>query len=189
VQQSRLARFFVREGEEWRAAPVLRGVIVFTVHDVLADPPFSRLDMVSCRNLLIYLRADAQARVHEAFHFALRDGGILLLGSTENVITPEGRFEAAAKTERIYRRVGRSPAAKPVPPPRMNLARPGEERRTRTPALPAAPVRSAALAELGRRLVMEAYAPASLLIDAANAVLFSLGPTDRYLRLPPPISG
>jgi len=189
VTPARLARFFMREGTGWRATPDLRAAIVFTVQDVLADPPFSRLDMVSCRNLLIYLRPDAQARVLEAFHFALRDDGILLLGSAENAIAPEGRFEAVAKAERIYRRIGCSPAAKLGSPsclaPRLELVRPGEERRTRSPALPAALVRPSALAELGRRLVMEAYAPASVLVDAANAVLFSLGPTDRYLRLPP----
>lgn len=189
VTPARLARFFVREESGWRAASDLSAAIVFTVQDVLADPPFSRLDMVSCRNLLIYLRPDAQARVLEAFHFALRDGGVLLLGSAENAIAPEGRFDVVAKSERIYRRVGRSPASKLGSPPslalRLDLVRPGEERRTRTPIMPLAPVRPAVLAELGRRLVMEAYAPASVLVDAANAVLFSLGPTDRYLRLPP----
>jgi len=187
VTPARLERFFVREKPGWRAAPELRAVIVFTVHDVLADPPFSRLDLVSCRNLLIYLRPDAQTRVIEAFHFALRDGGILLLGSAENAVAPEGQFEAVAKSERIFRRVGRSAGAKlesPRPAGRSDLVRPGAERRTRSAAAPA-PVRPAALAELGRRLVMEAYAPASVLIDAADAVLFSLGPTDRYLRLPP----
>ncbi len=189
VTPARLARFFVRQDAGWRAAPDLRAAIVFTVQDVLADPPFSRLDMVSCRNLLIYLRPDAQARVLETFHFALRDGGILLLGSAENAIAPEGRFETVVKAERIYRRIGRSPSARlEAPPrlaPRLDLVRPGEERRPRPPALAPAPVRPAAIAELGRRLVMEAYAPASVLVDAANAVLFSIGPTDRYLRLLP----
>ncbi len=185
VTPARLARFFVREEPGWRATPSLRSAIVFAVQDVLADPPFSRLDMVSCRNLLIYLRADAQARVLERFHFALRDGGILLLGSAENAIAPEGRYECAAQADHIYRRVGRSPAARPDSLPRLALVRPGEQRRTRAPALPTVPVRPAALAELGRRLVIEAYAPASVLVDAANAVLFFLGPTDRYLRLPP----
>ncbi len=188
VSPERLARFFVREDAAWRAGPDLRAAIVFSVHDVLADPPFSRLDMVSCRNLLIYLRPDAQARVIEAFHFALRDGGILLLGSAENPPGAEGRFEAAAKDERIYRRVGRSSLSKPGPPSRPQgtaLVRSGEERRLRSAPVPAAPIRPAALAELGRRLVMDAYAPASVLIDTANTVLFSLGPTDHYLRLPP----
>lgn len=188
VSPEQLARFFVREDAGWRAAPDLRAAIVFTVQDLLADPPFSRLDMVSCRNLLIYLRPDAQVRVIEVFHFALREGGILLLGSAENPSGGEGRFESVAKGERIYRRVGHTASGKPgqsVPRQNTALVRPGEERRVRPAALPAATVRPAALAELGRRLVMEAYAPASVLIDAANTVLFSLGPIDRYLRLPP----
>ncbi len=187
VSPERLARFFVRESAGWRATPDLRAAIVFTVQDVLADPPFSHLDMVSCRNLLIYLRPDAQARVIDAFHFALRDGGILLLGSAESPLGADGRFEAAAKAERIYRRIGRSSPSRPGQPARpagTALVRPGEERRVRQAATPAALVRPAALAELGRRLVMEAYAPASVLVDTANTVLFSLGPTDRYLRLP-----
>jgi two-component system CheB/CheR fusion protein len=187
VSSARLARFFVREDAGWRAAPDLRAAIVFTVHDLLADPPFSRLDLISCRNLLIYLRPEAQARVIEAFHFALRDGGILLLGSAESPLV-EGRFETVEKGERIYRRVGLAVMGNPGQGrPRQNLAlaRPGEERRIWPAVVPAATIRPAALAELGRRLVMEAYAPASVLIDAANTVLFSLGPTDRYLRLPP----
>ncbi len=188
VSPERLARFFVREDAGWRAAPDLRATIVFTVQDVLADPPFSRLDMISCRNLLIYLRPDAQARVIDAFHFALRDGGILLLGSAENPLGAEGRFEAAAKSERIYRRIGpRAPgqSAQAMRPQGTTLVRPGEERRVRLASVPVSRVRPAVLAELGRRLVMEAYAPASVLVDAANTVLFSLGPTDHYLRLPP----
>ena len=187
VSPERLARFFVREDTGWRAAPDLRAAIVFTVQDVLADPPFSRLDMVSCRNLLIYLRPDAQARATDAFHFALRAGGILLLGSAESPLNAEGRYDIVAKTERIYRRVGR-PApgqATALRPQGAALVRPGEERRVRLASPPASRVRPAALAELGRRLVMETYAPASVLIDPANVVLFSLGPTDRYLRLPP----
>ena len=187
VSPERLARFFVREDAGWRAAPALRAAIVFAVQDVLADPPFSRLDMVSCRNLLIYLRPDAQARVIEAFHFALRSGGILLLGTAESPVGSAGRFEPAAKAERIYRRIGRNVVSKPGQTARqagMAMARPGEERRLRPSPL-AATVRPAALADLGRRLVLEAYAPASVLVDASNTVLFSLGPTDRYLRLPP----
>ncbi len=188
VPPGRLARFFVREEAGWRAAPDLRAAIVFTVQDLLVDPPFSRLDMVSCRNLLIYLRPDAQVRVIDAFHFALRDGGILLLGSAENPSAAGGRFEAVSAGEHIYRRVGHAASGGPgQAPPRQPPApaRPGEERRTRPPAPAPAGLRPAALAELGRRLVMEAYAPASVLIDASNTVLFSLGPTDRFLRLPP----
>ena len=87
-------------------SPELRAAVVFTVQDVLADPPFSRLDLVSCRNLLIYLRPEAQAKVLSLFHFALREGGLLLLGSSETVGDLDGRFAAISKPERVYRRIG-----------------------------------------------------------------------------------
>ena len=85
VSPARLARFFSKEDHGYRVSPELRATVVFTVQDVLADPPFSRLDLVSCRNLLIYLRPEAQAKVISLFHFALREGGILLLGSSETL--------------------------------------------------------------------------------------------------------
>jgi len=106
VPPARLARFFSKEENGYRVSPDLRAAVVFTVQDVLADPPFSRLDMVSCRNLLIYLRPEAQARAVSAFHFALRQGGILLIGNSETIGNDEGHFEAVAKSERVYRHVG-----------------------------------------------------------------------------------
>ena len=108
VSPARLARFFTKEGHSYVVSPELRATVVFTVQDVLADPPFSRLDLVSCRNLLIYLRPEAQARIVALFHFALREGGILLLGSSETAGNVDGRFELISKAERLYRHIGRS---------------------------------------------------------------------------------
>ena len=108
VSPARLARFFSKEDQGYRVAADLRAAVVFTVQDVLADPPFSRIDLVSCRNLLIYLRPEAQAKVISLFHFALREGGILLLGSSETAGDVDGRFELIAKPERLYRHIGRS---------------------------------------------------------------------------------
>ena len=79
---------------------------MFTVHDVLADPPFARLDFVSCRNLLIYLLPEAQAKVVSIIHFALREGGLLLVGDAETIGVADGRFVVISKPQRIYRRVG-----------------------------------------------------------------------------------
>lgn len=181
MSPERLARFFAREEHGYRVLPELRSAVVFTVQDVLADPPFSRLDLVSCRNLLIYLRPEAQAKVVALFHFALREGGILLLGGSETIGNVEGRFQLLSKSESVYRHLGRS--------------RPGEVRipvnsgeAVRPPARAgqgAEPSRQAVLAELCRRLVMEAYAPAAVLINAKHECLYSVGPTDRYLRVPP----
>ena len=179
VSVERLARFFAKEDRGYRVVQDLREDVVFTVQDVLADPPFSRLDLVSCRNLLIYLGPEAQAKVLALFHFALREGGVLLLGSAETVGEPEGRFTPISKTERIFRHTARG--------------RPGDfgflgADGVRIPARQSQgplPSRQTVLAELCRRLVLENYAPATVLINRKNECLFSLGPTDRYLSVAP----
>ena len=106
VSPERLARFFSKEDRNYRVSAELRSNVVFTVHDVLADPPFARLDFVSCRNLLIYLLPEAQAKVISIIHFALREGGLLLVGDAETVGVADGRFAVVSKPQRIYRRVG-----------------------------------------------------------------------------------
>ena len=181
VSMERLARFFTREGQNYRVSPELRAAVIFSVQDVLADPPFSRMDLVSCRNLLIYLRPEAQAKVLSFFHFALREAGILLLGTSETAGSVDGYFEVISKSERLYRHLGSSH-------PRElggsmttsdDLYVPAEPETSRVPA------RQAALADLCQRLVMEAYTPAAVLINQRHECLYSMGPTDRYLRMAP----
>jgi two-component system CheB/CheR fusion protein len=182
VSAERLARFFNREGTGYRVLPELRSIVVFTVQDVLADPPFSRLDMISCRNLLIYLRPEAQAKVISIFHFALRQDGILLLGNAETVSSSQGFFEVINKTARIYRHVARGG------PGETNIAISSSDAQQRT-RLRLSPgriaSRTASLADLCRRLVLEAYAPAAILINSKHECLYSLGPIHRYLRMAP----
>src|SRR6185312_10557388 len=174
----RLARFFIKEDHSYRVVPALREVAVFTVQDVLADPPFSRLDLVCCRNLLIYLRPEAQEKVLRLFHFALREGGILFLGGSETVGRLNDLFEPIAKAQRIYRHVGRvrpgevdfpvaAAAARPLGLPRAQKRMPQSPR----------------LGEVAQRLLLETYAPASVLINRHNECLYYLGATDRYLRV------
>ncbi len=181
VSPARLAHFFSKEGRKYRVSPELRSSVVFVVQDVLADPPFSRLDLVSCRNVLIYLRPEAQAKVVSLFHFALRAGGILLLGGAETVGGLDGRFELISEAARLYRHAARN--------------RPGDTGISlgtgdgaRTVAIPEQiqpPSRQAALAALCQRLVMESHAPATVLTNRKHECLFSLGPTERYLRVAP----
>jgi two-component system CheB/CheR fusion protein len=181
VSPARLARFFSKEDRGYRVLPELRATVVFTVQDVLADPPFSRLDLVSCRNLLIYLRPEAQAKVVSVFHFALRQGGILLLGNSEAIGNVDGRFEVISKSERLYRHIGRSR------PGEFGLSLSvGDGVRARTgPGQGQAPSRQTILADLCRRLVLETYAPAAVLINRKHECLYLLGPTDRYLSVAP----
>ncbi|MGA7712427.1 MAG: chemotaxis protein CheB [Rhizomicrobium sp.] len=181
VSPERLARFFVKEGHSYRVSPELRSSVVFTVHDVLADPPFSRLDIISCRNLLIYLRPEAQAKVVSHFHFALRKDGILVLGSSESLSNDDARFEVISKAERIYRHVGRSWPGEIGFPVGAGLGVRAPARTSQGQTLS----RQAVLAELCRRMVMENYAPAAVLINSKYECLYSLGPTDRYLHVAP----
>jgi two-component system, chemotaxis family, CheB/CheR fusion protein len=179
VSPMRLARFFTQEERGYRIVPELRGAVVFTVQDVLADPPFSRLDLISCRNLLIYLRPEAQQKVLLLFHFALSGGGILMLGGSETVGNLDDRFEPISKAQRIYRRIGRSrPGEVDFPIGSGGGARaiwPGETRQ--------AAMRGINFSDLTHRLLVETYAPASVLINRKYECLYYSGPTDRFLQV------
>jgi two-component system CheB/CheR fusion protein len=180
VAPARLERYFSKEEHGYRISADLRAIVVFTVQDVLADPPFSRIDLISCRNLLIYLRPEAQTRVISIFHFALRERGILLLGSSENAGGIDGRFETVAKSQRIYRRIGLGRAGS------FGFATAGANAVRPSPRAGSNPsvARQSAVAELCQRLVMQAYAPAAVLINRKHDCLYFLGPTERYLRAP-----
>ena len=181
VSAERLARFFVKHEHGFKVVQDLRTTIVFNVQDLLADPPFSKLDFLSCRNLLIYLGPKAQAKAIALFHFALRPSGVLLLGTSETIGHAEALFATVAKSERVYRRIGKykpgafmltssAGEALPVPP------RPEQ----------GSPIASEpALAELCRRLVLENYAPAVVIVNRRHECVYSMGPTDHYLRVAP----
>ena len=108
VAPTRLARFFTKEDHSYQVVRELREAVVFTSQSLLADAPFSRLDLISCRNLLIYLDPEAQRKILSLFHFALREDGVLFLGSSETVGNVSDRFEPISKKHRIYRHIGRS---------------------------------------------------------------------------------
>ncbi|MGB9646851.1 MAG: CheR family methyltransferase, partial [Stellaceae bacterium] len=179
VLPERLARFFTQEDHSYRVVPELRGAVVFTAQDVLADQPFSHLDLISCRNLLIYLRPEAQEKVLLLFHFALRDGGVLMLGSSETVGSLDDRFEPISKKQRIYRQIGHSRLGEVDFP-----IGPGGGGRTLWPgrARPAA-AQGISARDLTQRLLLETYAPASVLINRKHECLYYSGPTDRYLQV------
>jgi two-component system CheB/CheR fusion protein len=181
VSAARLERFFVKEDHGYRVSADLRAAVVFTVQDVLADPPFSKLDMVSCRNLLIYLRSEAQNKIISVFNFALRESGILLLGSAESVTPGDARFAIVSKPARLYRKIPHSGPVdfrilSPDIEPALVLAR-------LTAGRPQS--RHLALAELCKRMMLERFAPACVLINRKFECLYSSGPTERYLQVAP----
>ncbi len=106
VSPERLARFFKRRGDRYVVSKELRDAVMFAPQDLVRDTPFSRLDMVICRNLLIYFEPALQTRVLQLFHFALRPRGLLVLGKAESVGTNSGLFEALSSSRRVFRRTG-----------------------------------------------------------------------------------
>jgi two-component system CheB/CheR fusion protein len=104
VSPSRLARFFAPEGESYRIKKDIRDLVVFAPHNILVDPPFSNLDIVCCRNLMIYLNSDAQMKLLALMHYALKPGGLLILGTAESVGSFGNRFLAVNQKWRIYER-------------------------------------------------------------------------------------
>ncbi|QPC88836.1 PAS domain-containing protein (plasmid) [Mesorhizobium sp. NBSH29] len=176
---TRLKRFFEKLDGSFQVSKELREMVVFAPQNLLRDPPFSRLDLVSCRNVLIYLESDAQQRIIALCHFALLPGGHLFLGSAETIGRHEDLFETVSKKWRIYRRLG--PTRHDLvdyPPPRG----PAEPRTRDKPSLSAEAIAPAS--ELARRALLERYAPASVLIDQKGRVLYFHGTTRDYLEHP-----
>ncbi|WP_321820206.1 MULTISPECIES: CheR family methyltransferase [unclassified Burkholderia] len=103
VTPGRVRQFFTRDAAHYRVKKELREHMLFAHHNVLSDPPFSRLDLICCRNLLIYLDREAQIEILKMFHFALRPGGVLFLGSSESADSVSSMFTVIDKRNRIYR--------------------------------------------------------------------------------------
>jgi two-component system, chemotaxis family, CheB/CheR fusion protein len=179
VTPARLARFFTKTDHSYRVVRELREAVVFTGQSLLADAPFSRLDLVSCRNLLIYLTPDAQRKVLSLFHFSLREGGILFLGSSETVGGLSDRFEAINKKFRIYKHIGHSRPGEVEFPVRSGTG----VRAVPKSALPVTGHRPVTPSELAQRSLLESYAPASVLINAKFEGLHYFGATDRFLKV------
>ena len=104
VSPKRIQQFFIKSKEKYRISKALRDVCVFAQHNILSDPPFSRMDFISCRNLLIYLDNPAQKKVISIFHYALNDSGILMLGKSETIGTFEDFFTPLNKKFKIFSR-------------------------------------------------------------------------------------
>jgi two-component system CheB/CheR fusion protein len=186
VSPSRLAQFFVPDGKGYQAGTDLREMCIFSEHSLIRDPPFSQLDLVSCRNVLIYLSADLQKRVVPLFHYALRPGGFLFLGPSEGIGNPE-LFEVLDKRNRIFRR------KEPLTRPQVEFPLSGRSA-TRRPAVVPAPAQAAAdrgtptareqIGAAFEQALREEFTSPSAVIDERGDALFVAGPISRYLQLP-----
>src|SRR6185312_8643016 len=133
VSPERLARFFVAADGTYQVCKEVRDMCTFSTHSVIRDPPFSRIDLISCRNLLIYLDPELQGRVIPAFHYSLAPGGFLLLGGSEMITRHSELFAPIDKKHRIFQRrdapspplqlSAGSPPSRPIPLP-LRVQRP-----------------------------------------------------------------
>jgi two-component system, chemotaxis family, CheB/CheR fusion protein len=178
VSEERLMRYFTHSGSTYQVVPELRQMVVFAQHNVISDAPFTRVDLVTCRNLLIYLQPAAQQRVLSAFHFALRHGGVLLLGPSETIGTLGDGFEILDKHWQLYRKA-------------TEVRMPVDTRRTHTPSmsvragLPAVPPARHALGQLLSvyDALLEETMPASLILNERGELVHALGGAARFLRV------
>ncbi len=184
ISVERLKRFFSKEeGGGYRIKKDIREVIVFAVQNVIKDPPFTKMDLVSCRNLLIYLEAELQIRIIETFHYALKPGGMLFLSPSESIGDQHDLFQVASKKWKFYR------AAASVAPPRLALAGAltgwgGEQA---APGLDEVlkKAHQTNFAELAGRALLQSYAPPSVVTDERGNILYVHGDTGKYLRPAP----
>lgn len=188
VHEERLERFFIKEHSGYRVRREVREKVLFATHDLLKDAPFSRMDLISCRNLLIYLNREAQQRVFDVFHFSLKVGGLLFLGASEAVDDSNPTFRVIDKRHRIYAQStsGRPGASLPFGSgalvravethDQMQAATAMQGRRHPEPGSAPGPSQfgrdldRGALAELHFK-VLERYAPPSAIVNAEHDVI------------------
>ncbi len=190
MSPERLARFFtaVPEGSAYRINKALRDMLVFSEQDVIKDPPFSKLDLISCRNLLIYLGAELQKKLIPLFHYALKPGGILFLGTSEGVGDFLELFAVLDRKSKLYQRkenyqgVQRTAVGRFLPPMMakegVGVVRPRGTTKTAFPIkLP--------LRELTEQALLQQIAPAGALVNDQGDILYLHGHTGMYLELAP----
>ena len=178
VSQSRKDRYFTKSGASYQLVPEVRQSIVFAPHNVIKDAPFTRVDLVSCRNMLIYLQPAVQQKVLNQFHFALNRGGVMFLGPSESPAALLKDFETLDAHWRIYRK--HSDVRTPVDPrlqPRFS-----EPRRSMTP--PVTPFARYSMSHLLATydVLLEDYMPPSLLVNDRGELVHAFGGASKYLK-------
>jgi two-component system, chemotaxis family, CheB/CheR fusion protein len=192
IEPERLRKFFTKEAGGYRIAKSLRERVLFAGHNVLHDPPFSRIDLISCRNLFIYLRSEAQERALETFHFALRPEGMLFLGTSESVGDGGLFVPANGDGHRIYLRSTAPHRAGPRPS--SADPEPGSDGRgsSGAPGSPGGPSTGGAASYRAKERfsygalhlrMLEEYAPASVIVDERLNVVHLSANAGRFLHL------
>jgi len=177
VSPEQLSRFFKKEDHGYRVTNEIREMVIFAPQSLIMDPPFTKLDILSCRNLLIYLTPEVQKKLIPLFHYSLTPGGILFLGSAETVGTFSDLFLPINNKSRIFRRTESPLRIEPVAFPSSFSAGPS----TATEVHPA-PKAPASLQSLADQLILQQYAPPTVLVNDKGDIFYISGHTGKYLE-------
>ena len=180
VSDARIERFFKEEKNDYRINKAARETIVFASHNLISDPPFSKLDLVVCRNLLIYLNSTVQKKLMSLFHFVLNPGGYLFLGSSESIGSVVRHFESISKQWRIYRHLNTARRRLPVLPISAGT---GARRQTHSASTMTSGGTIAGQERLYRQL-LETHGLTQVLVNTSYELLYVSGDTAPYLSIP-----
>jgi two-component system, chemotaxis family, CheB/CheR fusion protein len=182
VSPERLARFFTSHENHYRISKEIRDMVLFAQHNVLLDPPFTKLDVLSCRNLMIYFDASLQRKLLPLFHYSMRTGGVLLLGSSETIGRMSNLFAATDSKLRLYMRQEKVPG---LPPDFLITPFPLTSKAKRDPPMP--PLGNSeppgeSLQAAAEHLILQAHAPPAVVVNTDGDVVFISGSTGKYLE-------
>ena len=181
VSAERLADFFEKEGKNYIIKNEVRSNVLFINHNLLRDIPFSKLDLISCRNLFIYLEPEMQKEIIKLFHFSLRKNCYLFLGSSETISREDTLFEIVSKKDHIFKRISSSSGEKNA----SLIINPKGLTTTQISHLPfILPQSQRTFFERARQQLLEEYVPTSVLINVKFEVLYFFGPTGQYFKVP-----
>jgi two-component system CheB/CheR fusion protein len=182
ITPERLRRFFGKEEAGFRVKKAIREMVVFAMQNAVKDPPFTRLDMLSCRNLMIYLEPELQNRLISTFHYALKPGGVLFLSPSESTGNHPELFSAINRKWKFYRAVH---SALPMRLMLSDHPAAAVDSGSKEPGEATKVVKAANFSDFTRRVLLQSYAPASVVTDLKGNILFVHGETGRYLRPAP----
>ena len=182
VAPERLRRFFIKEDAGYRVKKDIREMVVFAVQNVIKDPPFTKLDLLACRNLMIYLEPELQNRLLPAFHYALKPGGVLFLSPSESTGNHPELFAAVNRKWKFYRAIHSATSTRAVMASGLSWT---ASHSGKAPEEIVKKAQETNFAELTRRVLLQSYAPASVVTDLKGNLLFVHGDTGKYLRPAP----
>ena len=181
LSPARLARFFIPEERGYRVSKEIREMVIFAPQNLVMDPPFTKLDVVTCRNLLIYLDTELQRKLLPLFHYSLNEEGILFLGSAETIGSATELFAPLDRKFRLYRRLQRRGSLDMLDFPSRFLKHSPEASLDRT-TLPKGPAPVVNLQSLTGHLLLQRYVPSAVLVGPEGDILYTSGRTGKYLE-------